>query len=87
MGTSEEATGTMLADLVPRNTSRRALMHQLDQSLERSARLTWTSGWCKHAATPVDEARSALESAVASGRAHYAGVSNTRDGKPPTLRH
>jgi hypothetical protein len=59
MGASEEATGTMLGDVVPRDTSRRAVMHQLDKWLERSARLTWTSGWFKHAATPVHEALSA----------------------------
>jgi aryl-alcohol dehydrogenase-like predicted oxidoreductase len=94
----EEALGTMLGDLVPRDelvictkagvcrqmgkrlvdTSRRALMHQLDTSLERLG-TPYVDLWLVHTwshATPVDETLSALEWAVASGRARYVGVSN-----------
>src|SRR5450759_1465114 len=97
-GASEEALGSMLGDLVPRDqlvictkagisrrtgtrvvdTSRRALMHQLDTSLERLG-TTYVDLWLVHAwsdATPVDETLSALEWAVTSGRARYVGVSN-----------
>jgi aryl-alcohol dehydrogenase-like predicted oxidoreductase len=97
-GASEEALGTMLGDLVPRDqlvictkagvsrrmgtrtvdTSRRALMHQLDMSLERLG-TPYVDLWLVHTwsdTTPVDETLSALEWAVTSGRARYVGVSN-----------
>ena len=97
-GASEEALGTMLSDLVPRDdlvictkagisrrtgtrvvdTSRRALMHQLDTSLQRMG-TPYVDLWLVHAwsdDTPLDETLSALEWAVTSGRARYVGVSN-----------
>ena len=60
------------------DTSRRALMHQLDTSLKRlrtpyvDLRLVHT--WSED--TPVDETLSTLEWAVNSGRARYVGVSS-----------
>ena len=97
-GASEEALGTMLGDLVPRDelvicakagisrrqgvpvvdTSRRALMRQLDLSLQRMG-TPYVDLWLVHTwsdDTPVDETLSALEWAVTSGRARYVGVSN-----------
>ena len=97
-GASEEALGTLLSDLVPRDdlvictkagisrrtgtrvvdTSRRALMHQLDTSLQRMG-TPYVDLWLVHAwsdDTPLDETLSALEWAVTSGRARYVGVSN-----------
>lgn len=97
-GASEEALGTMLGDLVPRDelvictkagvsrrmgtrmvdTSRRALMHQLDTSLERLG-TPYVDLWLVHTwseDTPLDETLSALEWAVTSGRARYVGISN-----------
>jgi aryl-alcohol dehydrogenase-like predicted oxidoreductase len=97
-GASEEALGTMLGELVPRDqlvictkagisrqkgsrvvdTSRRALMNQLDTSLERLG-TAYVDLWLVHAwsdETPLDETLSALEWAVTSGRARYVGVSN-----------
>jgi len=97
-GASEEALGTMLGDLVPRDqvvictkagisrrmgtrvvdTSRRAMMHQLDTSLERLG-TAYVDLWLVHTwsdDTPVEETLSALEWAVTSGRARYVGVSN-----------
>ena len=60
------------------DTSRRALMHQLDTSLERLG-TPYVDLWLVHTwsdDTPVDETLSALEWAVTSGRARYVGVSN-----------
>jgi aryl-alcohol dehydrogenase-like predicted oxidoreductase len=97
-GVSEEALGTLLGDLVPRDqlvictkagisrrmgtrvvdTSRRALMHQLDTSLQRLG-TPYVDLWLVHTwseDSPVDETLSALEWAVASRRARYVGVSN-----------
>jgi len=97
-GASEEALGSMLGDLVPRDelvvctkagisrrtgarvvdTSRRALMHQLETSLERM-RTPYVDLWLVHAWSedaPLEETLSALEWAVTSGRARYVGVSN-----------
>jgi aryl-alcohol dehydrogenase-like predicted oxidoreductase len=97
-GASEEALGTMLGDLVPRDqlvictkagisdqmgtrvvdTSRRALMSQLDVSLGRLG-TAYVDLWLVHTwseQTPLEETLSALEWAVTSGRARYIGVSN-----------
>jgi aryl-alcohol dehydrogenase-like predicted oxidoreductase len=66
-------TGTRVAD-----TSRRALMHQLDTSLERLG-TPYVDLWLVHTwsdNTPLEETLSALEWAVTSGRARYVGVSN-----------
>ena len=60
------------------DTSRRALMGQLDTSLERLG-TPYVDLWLVHTwsdDTPVDETLSALEWAVTSGRARYVGVSN-----------
>jgi len=60
------------------DTSRRALMHQLDVSLERLS-TPYVDLWLVHTwsdDTPLEETLSALEWAVASGRARYVGVSN-----------
>jgi len=65
--------GTRVVD-----TSRRALMHQLDTSLERLG-TPYVGLWLVHTwsdDTPVDETLSALEWAVTSGRARYVGVSD-----------
>lgn len=60
------------------DTSRRTLMHQLDQSLARLGTdhvdLWLVHTWSDQA--PLEESLSALEWAVASGRARYVGVSN-----------
>jgi aryl-alcohol dehydrogenase-like predicted oxidoreductase len=97
-GASEEALGTMLDDLVPRDelvicakagiarrqgsrvvdTSRRALMRQLDTSMERMG-TPYVDLWLVHTwsdDTPLEETLSALEWAADSGRARYVGVSN-----------
>jgi aryl-alcohol dehydrogenase-like predicted oxidoreductase len=66
-------TGSRVVD-----TSRRTLMHQLDTSLQRMG-TSYVDLWLVHAwsdDTPLDETLSALEWAVASGRARYVGVSN-----------
>ena len=66
-------TGARVAD-----TSRRTLMHQLDSSLERLG-TPYVDLWLVHTwseDTPLEETLSALEWAVASGRARYVGVSN-----------
>jgi aryl-alcohol dehydrogenase-like predicted oxidoreductase len=60
------------------DTSRRALMCQLDTSLQRLG-TPYVDLWLVHAwsdDTPVEETLSALEWAVTSGRARYVGVSN-----------
>jgi aryl-alcohol dehydrogenase-like predicted oxidoreductase len=65
--------GTRVVD-----TSRRALMLQLDTSLERLG-TTHVDLWLVHTwsdDTPLEETLSALEWAVNSGRARYVGVSN-----------
>jgi len=65
--------GTRVVD-----TSRRALMHQLETSLKRMA-TPYIDLWLVHTwsdDTPLEETLSALEWAVTSGRARYAGVSN-----------
>ena len=66
-------TGTRVVD-----TSRRALMHQLETSLKRIG-TPHVDLWLVHAwsdDTPLEETLSALEWAVTSGRARYVGVSN-----------
>ena len=66
-------TGTRVVD-----TSRRALMHQLETSLKRIG-TPYVDLWLVHAwsdDTPLEETLSALEWAVTSGRARYVGVSN-----------
>jgi aryl-alcohol dehydrogenase-like predicted oxidoreductase len=65
--------GTRVVD-----TSRRALMSQLDMSLVRLG-TDYVDLWLVHAwseSTPLEETLSALEWAVTSGRARYIGVSN-----------
>jgi aryl-alcohol dehydrogenase-like predicted oxidoreductase len=65
--------GTRVVD-----TSRRALMRQLDTSLERLG-TAYVDVWLVHTwsdDTPLEETLSALEWAVTSGRARYVGVSN-----------
>ena len=60
------------------DTSRRALIQQLDTSLERLA-THYVDLWLVHAwsdETPLEETLSALEWAVTTGRARYVGVSN-----------
>ncbi len=60
------------------DTSRRALLDALDDSLER-LRADHVDLWQVHAwsdDTPPEETLSALDAAVASGRARYVGVSN-----------
>ncbi len=61
-----------------RDLSRRHLLRALDASLERlgvdTVDLWQLHGW--DAATPLEETMSALDAAVASGRARYVGVSN-----------
>ncbi|GAA1260440.1 aldo/keto reductase [Oryzihumus leptocrescens] len=60
------------------DTSRRALMNQLDTSLERLG-THYVDLWLVHTwspDTPLEETLSALEWAVTSGRARYVGVSN-----------
>ena len=60
------------------DTSRRALMNQLDTSLERLG-THYVDLWLVHAwsaETPLEETLSALDWAVTSGRARYVGVSN-----------
>jgi aryl-alcohol dehydrogenase-like predicted oxidoreductase len=60
------------------DTSRRAMLSSLDESLRRlridALDLWLAAGW--NPSVPIDETLSALEQAVASGRARYAGVSN-----------
>lgn len=60
------------------DTSRRAMLASLDDSLTRlgtdAVDLWLAPGWSPH--VPVEETLSALELAVTSGRAGYAGVSN-----------
>ena len=66
-------SGTRVVD-----TSRRALMHQLEISLKRLG-TPYVDLWLVHTwsdDTPLEETLSALEWAVTSGRARYAGVSN-----------
>lgn len=61
-----------------RNASRRHLLTALDGSLDRLG-LDHVDLWQLHAwdaTTPLDETMAALDEAVASGRARYAGVSN-----------
>jgi len=60
------------------DTSRRALVHQLDTSLERMG-TSYVDLWLVNTWSddiPVEETLSALEWAVTSGRARYVGVSN-----------
>ena len=66
-------TGARVVD-----TSRGTLMNQLDRSLERLG-TPYVDLWLAHTwsdDTPLEETLSALEWAVASGRARYVGVSN-----------
>jgi aryl-alcohol dehydrogenase-like predicted oxidoreductase len=60
------------------DASRRHLLAALDMSLERLG-TDYVDLWQLHAydpATPLDETMAALDTAVASGRARYVGVSN-----------
>jgi aryl-alcohol dehydrogenase-like predicted oxidoreductase len=60
------------------DTSRRALLRSLDDSLGRMG-VDHVDLWQVHvwdASTPIEETLSALETAVSSGRARYVGVSN-----------
>lgn len=61
-----------------RDASRRHLLNALDASLERM-HTSYVDLWQLHAFdshTPLDETLAALDTAVASGRARYVGVSN-----------
>ncbi len=60
------------------DVSRKALLDQLDESLDRLD-VDYVDLWQVHTwddGTPLDETLGALDYAVASGRARYAGVSN-----------
>ncbi len=60
------------------DTSRRSMLRTLDKSLQRLG-VDHVDLWQVHVASddvPVDETLSALDAAVASGRARYVGVSN-----------
>jgi aryl-alcohol dehydrogenase-like predicted oxidoreductase len=61
-----------------RDTSRRAMLQNLDDSLER-LRTSHVDLWQVHVWSdtgPIEETMAALDQAVTSGRARYAGVSN-----------
>lgn len=63
---------------VVRDSSRRTLIDQLNQSL-RDLRTDHLDVWQVHrydSSTPFDEVMSALEYAVSSGKVHYVGISN-----------
>lgn len=67
------ATGQRVVD-----TSRKALLDQLDDSLDRLD-VDYVDLWQVHTYspdTPLDETLAALDYAVASGRTRYAGISN-----------
>jgi aryl-alcohol dehydrogenase-like predicted oxidoreductase len=73
-----KAHGVMGAGPMGRGTSRGHLLTALDASLKR-LQTDWIDLWQLHAwdlVTPWEEALSALDTAVASGRVRYAGVSN-----------
>ena len=89
-GASEATLGSLLGDVVPRadvvictkagvgDTSRRAMLAQLEESLRRLG-TDHVDLWLAHTwgdAAPVEETLAALEWAVTSGRARYVGVSN-----------
>jgi aryl-alcohol dehydrogenase-like predicted oxidoreductase len=60
------------------DASRRGMLHTLDESLERLGS-GYVDLWQIHIwdeSTPLEETLSAVDSAVASGRARYAGISN-----------
>src|SRR5207248_5661965 len=62
-----------------RDASRRHLLNALDASLERLG-TSYVDLWQLHAwdrMTPLEETLAALDTAVASGRARYAGISNS----------
>ncbi len=72
------ATKAVLTPTGVRDASRRHLLRALDASLERLG-LDHVDLWQLHAFdanTPFEETMSALDEAVASGRARYVGVSN-----------
>jgi aryl-alcohol dehydrogenase-like predicted oxidoreductase len=72
------ATKAVLTSEGARDASRRHLLSALDASLERLG-VDHVDLWQLHAyddRTPMEETLSALDEAVASGRARYAGVSN-----------
>jgi aryl-alcohol dehydrogenase-like predicted oxidoreductase len=72
------ATKAVLTSEGARDASRRHLLAALDASLERLG-VDHVDLWQLHAyddRTPLEETLSALDEAVASGRARYAGVSN-----------
>jgi len=72
-GVDRSADGERTVDV-----SRRSLLAQLDRSLARMGTghvdLWQVHRWSEHA--PLDETLSALDAAVASGRARYVGISN-----------
>lgn len=73
-----KAHGVMGPGPMGRGTSRGHLLTALDASLKR-LQTDWIDLWQLHAwdvVTPWEEAMSALDTAVSSGRVRYAGVSN-----------
>jgi len=73
-----KAHGVMGPGPMGRGTSRGHLLTALDGSLKR-LQTDWIDLWQLHAwdvQTPWDEAMSAMDTAVSSGRVRYAGVSN-----------
>jgi aryl-alcohol dehydrogenase-like predicted oxidoreductase len=72
------ATKAVLTADGARDASRRHLLRALDASLDRLG-VEYVDLWQLHAydpGTPMEETLSALDEAVSSGRARYAGVSN-----------
>ncbi|MEO6471680.1 MAG: aldo/keto reductase [Aeromicrobium sp.] len=75
---SSKAGFRSTTDGVRRDTSRRSLMRQLDQSLERLG-TDHLDLWQVHVwddEVPVEETLATLENAVRTGRARYVGISN-----------
>jgi aryl-alcohol dehydrogenase-like predicted oxidoreductase len=75
---ASKAHGVMGPGPMGRGTSRGHLLSALDASLKR-LQTDWIDLWQLHAwdvVTPWEEALSALDTAVSSGRVRYAGVSN-----------
>jgi len=65
--------------------SRKYLLASLDQSLKRMG-LEYVDIFYSHRPdpeTPIEETMSALDQAVRSGRALYAGISSYNPAKPP----
>jgi aryl-alcohol dehydrogenase-like predicted oxidoreductase len=75
---ASKAYGVVGSGPMGRGTSRGHLLTALDQSLRR-LQTDWIDLWQLHAwdpVTPWEEALSAMDTAVSSGRVRYAGVSN-----------